>query len=187
MEFRLGCRGLVLLARFDAAFLRYFDRSASGALRSFWLALPVFPFFLWQVWVAMREPVVDTAYCLAARSVGYAYGWILFPLFLLWAAHTLERDREGPGCIAVYNWMSLIWVILQLPATILAGFEPDSAVATGLDIAAFFFSLALEGFMLMQCLRIVLWQAALLVAVDVGISVVLIVPATQVLGCAPLA
>lgn len=184
IEFRLALRGLLLLARFDETFLRYFDRSAAGALRSFWLALLILPYFLLQLWLDIDQSVIAPLQCVAARSVGYAYGWILFPLVLLSVGRVLEREREAPGCIAVYNWTSLLWIVLHLPATLLGGLNPDSQLALGLSLLALAASVAIEGFLLMKCLRILLWQAAALVAVDLALSFFLVIPIFDALGCA---
>lgn len=185
-EFRLGCRGLFLLARFDAAFLRYFDRTAAGALRSFWLALFILPYFLFQLWLDIDETVPSAALCVVSRSVGYAYGWILFPFVILIAGRMLEREQEAPGCVAVYNWTSLIWIALQLPAEFVGLVAPQADLANGLSLAALFASVAIEGFMFMRCLRILLWQAAALVAIDVFLSYFVVIPMFHTLGCGPL-
>lgn len=182
-EFRLACRGLWLLARFDAGFLRYFDRSAGGALRSFWLALLILPYFAFQLWLDIDQSVADPLRCVAARGVSYAYGWILFPFVILFAGRVLEREAEAPGCIAVYNWFTLVWIVLQLPALAVTLGNPDSRLAMGLSLVGLLVSMAMEGFLFLRCLRIQLWQAALLTIFDVFLSLYIVVPAFQALGC----
>ena len=172
LEFRLACRGVLLLAQFDAGFLRYFDRSATGALRSFWLILFLLPFELLSSYL-MTRPLPSTGLFLAADTVGYLLGWILFPMVLLIIERTLDRAREVPGCIAVLNWFTLLVIALQLPGLLLIIIDPASGVAGWLFLLAFLFSIAIEAFLLMRCLRISLWQAAALVAVDALISIAL--------------
>lgn len=185
-EFRLGCRGLLKLALFDRSYARYFDRSAAGAWRSFGLALPLLPLFLWQIWLGIDETVPSAAVFLTAKTVGYAYAWILFPFVILAAARLLDRQAEGPGCIAIYNWANLLWTVLQAPSILLStlGIAPDLTGA--LNLAVFAASLAIEYFLLMTCLRLLLWQAAGLVIIDVILGQVLIWPISTKLGCAPL-
>lgn len=173
IEFRLACRGLLLLARFDPGFLRYFDRSASGALRSFWLALPLLPIGLLNDWLRTRSPLPSPGLFLAAEIVGYATGWIVFPLLLLGLGRALERDAEVPGAIAPYNWAMLLGVALNLPALVAIGFDPQSSLVGPLDLLVFFYLLTIEGFLLKQCLRLQLWQAVALVAMDVVLSIML--------------
>ena len=170
VEFRLGCRGLLYLARFDAQFLRHFDRSPAGALRSFWLALPILPFALFVYWREMDEAVPSAALYMTARCVGYAYSWILFPMIILIAGRLLGRDAEAPATIAVYNWFSLIWVALQAPVAILFAINPTSAMAALLGIGALIYSIVVEVFLLARCLRIQMWQSAILVAIDLALS-----------------
>lgn len=182
-ELRLGCRGLLLLARFDAQFLRYFDRSAAGALRSFQLALLILPFYLFQFWLEVDDAAAAGAgRYLAARTLGYAYGWILFPMVILLAGRLLDRDAQAPGCLAIYNWLSLLWVALQVPVLLLIIIDPDSGLAVTLSLVTLFYSVLVEGFMLMHGLRILLWQAAGLCAIDVALSFFLIAPLSTSLG-----
>jgi hypothetical protein len=186
IEFRLACQGLYRLALLDRGFLRYFDLSAKGALRSFRLAVPLFPIALWQIWLSIDETVPSAALFMFAKSIGYAYGWILFPFVILFAARLTDRHAEAPGCIAVYNWSSLLWAVLQLPILILAtlGIAPDLTAL--LNLAMFVASIVIEGFFLMACLRIALWQAAILVVIDVVLGQGVIWPISTKLGCMPL-
>lgn len=182
LEFRFACRGLLLLARFDAGFLRFFDRSASGALRSFWLALLVMPFYLAQFWLEIDVTVPDATRYLAARMVGYAFSWISFPLILLFAGRLLERDNEIPGCITIYNWLSLLWVAFQLPLLLLFAIDQDSSIAAVLSYMFLLYSIVLEGFLFVRVLRILAWQAAILVVLDVVLTIYVIGPFSRILG-----
>lgn len=186
IESRLGCRGLLHLARFETQFLRYFDRSAAGALRSFWIALPLLPFFLLQCWLEIDDTIPSAGLYLTARSLGYAYGWILFPMVILIAGRLLQRGAEAPGCIAIYNWVSLLWVVIQIPVLALYAINPDSNLVAGLNLLVLFYSVLIEGFLLMRALRILLWQATALVAIDLVLSFFLIAPVSRFLGGAPL-
>lgn len=185
-EFRLGIRGLVLLARLDKSFLRCFDRTAAGAMRSFWLSLAILPLALLLYWRDIDGSVPSPTIFMIARTIGYAYGWILFPLLLLLVGRVLDRDAEAPGCIAVYNWFSLIWVAFQAPVTLLFLINPESGIGVLLGIAALVYSIVLEGFLLMHCLRIQLWQAALLAIGDALLSLYVITPSAVAIGCTPL-
>lgn len=186
VEFALGCRGLLYLARFDKQFLRHFDRTAGGALRSFWLALPILPFALFIYSQEMDQAVPSVGLYYAARCVGYAYGWILFPMVLLITGRLLDRDAEAPGCITIFNWVSLLWVALQLPILVAFAMSPNSGLATMLNIAALLYSVVVEGFLFLHCLRIQVWQAAVLVALDVVLGLFVIQPAALALGGAEL-
>lgn len=179
IEFRLGCQGLYRLALFNRGFLGYFDRSTAGALRSFGLALPILPLFLWLVWLNLDRPVPSMLLYLAAKTVGYAYGWILFPFIILNAGRLLHRDSEAVGCITIYNWTSVLWLALQLPVTALGALGLASDVTGLLNLVLFIATLVIEGFLFVVVLRLATWQAALLVAVDVILSQGLIWPMTD--------
>jgi hypothetical protein len=176
IEIRLGLQGLCRLALFDRSFSRFFDRSTAGILRSFGLLLLLLPIVLWQVWLTSEQPVDSLGRFLAGKSVAYAYNWLLFPFLILLAARFLERDAEAPGCIAIYNWTNVLWVALQMPTTlaIALGLSVDAAQMLGL--ALLIASLVIEGFMFAVALRVVLWQAAALVALDLLLSVMVIWP-----------
>src|ERR1044072_7810564 len=129
-EFRLAFCGLLLLNRVEAQFVRHFDRSVAGALRSFWLALFILPYEILSTYlVALPHNVPSMGFFLAADVIGYLLGWTLFPLLLLSLERTLDREREMPGCIAVLNWSSLIGIALQLPSLLILflGFGEDFA------------------------------------------------------------
>lgn len=185
IEFRIGCQGLYRLALFNRGFLGYFDRSTAGALRSFGLALPILPLFLWLVWLNLDQPVPSVPFYLTVKAVAYAYGWILFPFIILSAGRLLDRDREAVGCITIYNWTSVLWMILQLPVTALdvLGLSPD--VTSLLNLVLFIATLVIEGFLFVVVLRLTAWQAAALVAIDVVLSQGLIWPISDWVAGSP--
>lgn len=172
IEFRLACRGVVLLARFDVDFLRYFDRSAAGALRSFWLAPLLLPFELLSTYLLLG-PVPGIERLLAADVVGYAFGWILFPMVLLTLEGPLEREREVTGCIAILNWLQLLPVVLQMPALLAAVAGVSLNLINGLLLIAILFFSAVQAFMFMKALRIPLWQGIGLAIIDMLLNIAL--------------
>jgi hypothetical protein len=185
IEFRIGSQGLFRLALFDRAFLACFDRSAAGAIRSFGLALPLLPLFLWLVWLNIDQPLPSVPLYLTAKAVAYAYSWILFPFVILAAARLLEREQDAAGCITIYNWSSVLWMFLQLPISLLGALQVAPDVAGLLNLAIFIASLVIEGFLFIVSLRVVLWQAAVLVAIDVVLSQMVIWPISDWLGGMP--
>ena len=177
IEFRLAVQGLLRLARFNPDFQRFFDRSPRGALRSFWVALPVLPY---SILVIARSEllarVVDVTQFTVTMSVGYAVLWLLPPAILTWVAPLVGRQSEMPGCIAMYNWMSLLTAGTALPLIGLemAGVPADiMAVPNGILLIAW---LVWEAFLLMHALRIALWQAALATIADYLLMQQLVVP-----------
>ena len=87
-----------------------------------------------------------------------------------------------PGCIAMYNWLSLLWVAFQLPLLVLFAIDRDSTAAMALSYLFLLYSIVLEGFLFVRALRIAAWQAAIMVVVDVVLNIYVIGPFSRVLG-----
>jgi hypothetical protein len=184
-ETRLGLQGLIRLVRFDSTFLRYFDRSTAGAMRSFGWALLLLPVYVWQIWLQIDSSVPSPLAFMTAKLVGVTYLWILFPFVILATARLTDNEDEAAGCIAIYNWGNVLWAVMSLPTALLITFGASNSYVAPIDLITFIASLAIEGFMLARCLRIAAWQAASLVVFDVVITQVLIIPLTTYLGCMP--
>lgn len=167
IEFRLAVQGLFRLARFNPDFPRYFDRSPAGALRSFWLALPIYGFYLLLLFRSeTMAKVPDHTQFIMAMSVGYLHLWLVPPVIMTWVLPLIGRQAELPACITIYNWLSLLNVCAGLPllALDIAGVPPE-ILAVPDDILQLV-QLVWEAFMLAQILRLTLWQAGLASVVD---------------------
>jgi hypothetical protein len=167
IEIRLAVQGLLRLASFNRDFPRFFDRSAAGALRSFWLMAAIFPFYLIQLWnPELLARVGDVTHFYLAMSVGFVVRWLVPLALIAWLAPMIGRNVEMPGCITVYNWASLLNVAVSLPllAIDLAGVSTDT-LAIPYDLVLLV-SLIWEVFLLTQALRIPLWQGAVATVAD---------------------
>ena len=167
IEFRLAVRGLLRLARFNPDFPRFFDRSATGALRSLWLMAAIFPLYLIQLWnPELLTRVEDVTQFYLAMSVGFVVRWLMPLVLIAWLAPMIGRDAEMPACITIYNWASLLNVAVSVPllAIDFAGVSTD-ALAVPYDIALLI-TLIWEVFLLTHALRIPLWQGAVATAAD---------------------
>jgi hypothetical protein len=167
IEVRLAVQGLLRLARFNPDFARFFDLSPSGALRSFWLALPLFPYSLLVVLLSgAAASAGDMVQFTVAMLIGYLYLWLLPPAILTWVAPLIGRQAELPGCISMYNWLSLLNVGTGLPLLLLdiVG-VPSNIMAIPNDVLLVV-QIVWEAFLLMHALRLALWQAGLASIVD---------------------
>jgi hypothetical protein len=167
IEFRLATQGLLRLARFNPDFTRFFDRSPGGALRSFWLALPLFPYSLLVILSAgLAAHAENMAQFTVVMLLGYLHLWLLPPAIFTWVAPLIGRQAELPGCITMYNWLSLLNVGVGLPLLLLhiAGIPPNMTAV--LDYGLLAVQLVWEAFLLMHALRLALWQAGLAAVVD---------------------
>jgi hypothetical protein len=166
-EFRLAIQGLLRLARFNPDFPRFFDRSARGALRSFWLIAPIYPLYLLQLWNSpLIERAADTAQFFLAMSIGYVNQWLVPPVLIAWLAPIAGRNAEMPGCITIYNWSNVLSVGATLPLMTLdlAG-VPEQIMAVPYNILLLVL-LVWEAFLLTHTLRIAIWQAVLATVAD---------------------
>jgi hypothetical protein len=167
-EIKFALRGILRILRFDASFVQYFDRSAAGALRSFWLAVPLLGLSLLRLDLLHdpQEPALTSRMWLT-MIVTHVVNWVYFPLFLLWLGRYIERDARVVGCIAVYNWLGLLAILTSTPLLVLALFGFDGGFLQTLDIISLVISLICEGYVLAVCLQISGWFATALVALDV--------------------
>ena len=171
IEFRLAVHGLLRLARFNPDFPRFFDRSGAGALRSFWLMVPLYPFYLLQLWNSeVLSRTADSTQFLFAMSVGYLNLWLVPPLLIAVIAPMVGRDAEMPGCITVYNWAGVLNVGAAVPLILLDLAGVSSDLMSILYKVVLLVTLVWEAFLLTHTLRVPLWQAALAAIVDYFIT-----------------
>lgn len=175
-EARAAVTGLKLLLRFDAGFVQWFDRSHAGALRSFYLMIPVFPLFLYMRFGEFGvSPDATTFRVISLTLINYALSWVMFPLILIVLGRAIEREGQAIGAIGCYNWVNAGWATL---ATILtfagsAGLFGDwsDTVARLLVLA----SMIYEAYMLRVLLGIGYGGAILLAVVDYLLTVSLFI------------
>lgn len=165
-EIEIALLGLLRLARFDAAFAGFFDLSREGARRSFRLAFPLLP--VWLLLLNLNTDWRDAAWTrvAAAELIGYALSWICFPLLLLMSARLLEAGPRIYGGIAIYNWLSVLSMALQLPIEVAAYYGMSGDWEFVLSYGALFFVLACEFFAFRRILEASIEVAAVLVVID---------------------
>jgi len=183
IEFRLAVQGLLRLARLNPDFLRFFDLSSGGALRSFWIALPYYPYYLLQIWPIHSNPAIpDMTRYLVTMSVAYFYLWLLPPCILTWVAPFIGRRDEMPGCIAVYNWMTVLWIAVSWPVQVLVLSGAPSNMIGIVNDVVILGSLVWETLMLMRALRLMLWQAGLAAIADYFVMQRIVMPLFYLAG-----
>jgi hypothetical protein len=166
-EFGFALQGLARLARFDAGFSGFFDLSVQGARRSFWLAIPLLPFFLLVELLNVQLPAeADMVRIYAAEIIGYAIAWAVFPLTLLLGARLIERGPRIHATIAVYNWLWVLSIALYLPVTIAQYLGLGVGLAVVLRFAVLAFSIACEWFAFRRLLEVGVQMTAALVVID---------------------
>jgi hypothetical protein len=154
-EFEIALRGLLRLARFDAGFSGFFDLSKDGARRSFLLALPLLPinlllFNLNVTWPDGSDPM------------------------RIWCGHAFKMGPKVFGAVAVYNWLSVLSIAIQLPISIAIRFGFDPTIGAVLSEGGVIFITACEFFAFKRLLGIAFEAALALAIADFVIGWVLV-------------
>ena len=185
-ETRFALRGLLRILRFDSSFVQFYDRSREGAVRSFWLAAPLLLIFLLRLYLQHdpQQPPM-TLRMSASMLIAYVINWAYFPLFLVWISRFIGRENRVIGCIAVYNWLSILAIFTSLPISILGWVGMDDGLLQALDVISVVISLICEGYILAVCLQISGFFAAGFVILDLVLNQILFTLADH-LGAAPL-
>lgn len=165
-EFEVALLGLLRLARFDAGFAGFFDLSREGARRSFRLAWPLLPVWVLLLNLNAEWKDADLTRVAVAEGIGYVLSWVSFPLLLLLCAPLLDRGPRVYGAIAIYNWISVLSIGLQLPIEIAAYYGLADSWNLVLSLASLIFILACEFFAFRRILEIGFELALALVVVD---------------------
>jgi hypothetical protein len=100
----------------------------------------------------------------SAELIGYVLGWTLFPLLLLYCGRAFKLGPKAFGALAVYNWLSVLSVLIQLPISlaIRAGLDPTTGGI--ISEGGVIFITACEFFAFKRLLGVV-FEAALALAV----------------------
>jgi hypothetical protein len=165
-EFEIALHGLLRLVRFDAGFAGFFDLSPQGARRSFRLALPLLPIWLFVLNLNTDWRDADLTRVAIAELIAYALSWICFPFLLLMSARLLDRGSRIYGAIAIYNWISVLAMGLQAPIEIATYYGMSVTWDLTLSYATLLFVLACEFFAFRRILEVAIEAALALVVTD---------------------
>ena len=164
------------LAHFDLQGTAYFDRSAEGALRSFWAAALLLPAYAVMVLLHLSEnpPALGWSGLMLVYGVAYAVGWTAFPFVMLWLARLLDREEDYFGYIAMYNWSQLLITVIALPmAAIRSGQLLPAPLIGFFGLVVEFAMLAYLWFIVRAGLRIGPLAAIGVVLTDLTLSVLI--------------
>ncbi len=130
------------LAHLDPQGAVYFDRTAGGALRSFWAAAILLPAFavLTLLHLADNPPALVWPWLVLIHGIGYVVGWTAFPVAMIWIARLMDREEEYFGYVAMYNWSQVLIMVVVLPMAALrsGALLPEpflSALGLAVDLA----------------------------------------------------
>ncbi|MQX37168.1 hypothetical protein [Roseospira navarrensis] len=133
--------GLLRLARLDPKGFDYFEATATGLLKSFWVAAFLLPVFL--LYLVLDVLMLDLGGPGAAlryvsiETIAYVVDWVAFPLVMVTLAPAMGLDRTLFRFLVPLNWIQLpVGLILMVPALIgrLVDMPEDFAALVGLTI-----------------------------------------------------
>jgi hypothetical protein len=172
-EVALALAGAWRLAFLDRAGLGYFDRSAAGAQRSFWVAVVVVPAYILTMLLSLWDflPGLSVPRLLAMLGLIAVIPWCAFALGMGHIADALNRRRQYPGWLCAYNWCQVIAAGVMLPATAIqaSGLLP-AALGDTLIAAVNILLLVIEGFVARAALDIGLPAAIGIVILDLTLT-----------------
>lgn len=162
------------LARFEADGMAFFDVSANGAMRSFYAALIVAPFY--GILLAMRFPMdrlgAGALRYTVVEIITYVVSWVAFPVIMASLAKFIEREEKYPGFIVAYNWASVLQNALYISVSVLAASGAISGeIANVLGIGVLIVVLIYSWFVATTALDLGAVTAAGVVILDLVLSV----------------
>lgn len=151
-------RGVTLALRLflrDGDAARSIDDSYEGAVKSFWCAAIVLPFYFLYLSLLLGMPgeinsnfvfmvqKAGLANAAAVKTIAYAIGWVAWPLVMHHLAPVLGCNRQFFRYIVAYNWMSVVTTVLLLGygAVLASGLVGrDMAILIGFSVAVLFWA-----------------------------------------------
>ena len=173
-EVASGLRGAWRLLRCDAGGMAAFDNSVDGFWKSFYAAVLTAPAYVIVVALHMPEgdPPGGFLHLLLIQVGSYVIEWVAYPLAAFYVVDMMSKSESYIRFIVALNWSRVVQVPIYLPAVLLVAadvFAPQVAdLLTLITTAAL---LAYQWFVTRTALAIPGMAAALLVALDVAISV----------------
>ncbi len=174
-EFAAAIAGVRGLLRFEAKALALFDASHDGFWKSFWAAAIIAPVSAIMVArQAIESPPESLWRFIAFQSIGYALGWLVFPLAMVRISAMLGKADRYFAYMVPYNWFHLVEIVLMGPLMLLGvtGLLPAPIEAL-LQLIAFAALLGYQWFIAKNALKVEGGTAAALVVIDLLLSIII--------------
>jgi hypothetical protein len=172
-EIQSAIYGAWLLFKLDPRGLEFFEDSIPAFWRSFFAAVIVLPGFaiLQLVDLAETEVSAGPLATLLVELIAYVVIWAGFPLALHHLCQGLGREARFVRTVIALNWSVVIQIALTLPVHLIAasGILSQGFASLAL-LAVILVTLFYEGFVARTALEVSPPLAALVVAIDVAIS-----------------
>lgn len=172
-EIQSALYGAWLLFKLDRRGLEFFEDSVPAFWRSFFAAVIVLPGFAILQWVdgADSEMSAGPLSILLVELIAYVVIWAGFPLALHHLCQGIGRETRFVRTVIALNWSVVIQIALTLPVHLIAASGIlGSGLSTLAIVAVILVTLFYEGFVAHTALEVSPPMAALVVAIDVAIS-----------------
>jgi hypothetical protein len=172
-EIQAAVYGAWLLFRLDARGLVFFEDSVEAFWRSFFAAVIVFPGFAVLALIDLADSEVSAGpmAILLVELIGYVIVWLGFPLALYYLSRGFDREQYFLRTVIALNWSVVVQIAIILPVHAIAA---SGILTPGFQSLAIFaaavVTLFYAGFVVRTALEVSPPIAALVVAVDVIIS-----------------
>ena len=172
-EIQSAIYGAWLLFKLDPRGLEFFEDSVPAFWRSFFAAVVVAPGFAILVLIDLADSELSAGplEIILVETIAYAIIWAGFPLALYYLCQGLGREARYLRAVTALNWSVVIHIALTLPVHLVAA---SAILSPGFQtiaiLAVVLVTLFYEGFVAHVALDVSPPLAALVVAIDVAIS-----------------
>ena len=113
--------GAYRLARLDVGGLAAFNTTVEGAWRSFFAAVIVLPFYVWELASSpeLIQHGVDPSSFWSIQLIAYVISWVAFPVAMATLSEALGRADRFVSYLVVYNWAAVLQAMVFLPIELL--------------------------------------------------------------------
>lgn len=177
--------GLSRVLRFDKEGFEYFDASAQGLLKSFWLAVVLLPLFLIGVGLDLAlasdaDAVSHPVRHVIVKVIAYVIDWVAFPLAILALSDTLGLGSRVFHFLVPYNWFCfVVWhVVIPLKVVVDLGLLTTELNAS-LSLTTIIMAMIYWAFLAREGLRVSWWSA-------VGVVVLVLIIDIFIEGLTPV-
>lgn len=178
------------LLRLDAGGMQYFDRTPEGALRSFFAAIIVLPFFLAFQADILGGLIEERGILSVAliEALFYVIRWTVFPVLMITLLALFGVSEKFVDFLVAYNWANVIHALFYLPAFFLQWFTgaPDQLIEAA-SYAALALALAYSWFVIKTSTDLSGMVVVGLVVLDLVVAIMIAALSLDFLGGVPAA
>jgi len=180
-EITLGLYGAFRLALLDVRGMAYFNCTEAGFWRSFTAAAIAAPGFVaLTILHLLHQPGMEMLEAVGGfrvffiEAIAYVIGWVAFPLAIFYIAAVLDRQKEFIRFVVAYNWSGVVQIVVLVPIVSLNAYEilPESigaVLSMAITLALFYY----QWFIAKTALKITAAPAAMVVCIDVALSILI--------------